>query len=60
MNSQQQKSERERCARIAESEPVPSPGTMPDELRLVPLEDAIIAAIQATKRNIARRIRSGH
>src|SRR5262245_47995268 len=50
--------ERKRCARVADSEPE-APGPMPDEFHLIPLEDAIRAAIRATKRAIAAAIREG-
>lgn len=48
--------ERERCAKIAEADPE-LPGDMPDELRLIPLEDAMRAAVRATKKSIAAAIR---
>lgn len=48
--------ERERCAKIADDEPE-APGEMPPELHLIPLEDAIRAAIRATKKSIAAAIR---
>lgn len=49
--------ERERCAKIAESEPEPA-GDAPVELQLVPLEDALHAAVRATKKCIVAAIRS--
>lgn len=49
--------ERERCAKIADTEPE-CPGEMPPEFHLVPLEDAIRAAVRAIKKSIARRIRA--
>lgn len=48
--------ERERCAEIAEREPE-MPGPMPNELHLVPLEDALRAVCRATKKSIAAAIR---
>jgi len=48
--------ERERCALIAETEPLPD-GPMPAVLHNLPVEDVIVAAIKATILNIARRIR---
>ena len=50
--------ERERCAKIAESEPE-APGEMPPEFHLIPIEDAIRGAIRATKKSIAAAIRNG-
>lgn len=50
--------ERERCVRAVEMEPE-CPGDMPDELRLVPMEDALRAAVRATKKNILAAIRKG-
>jgi hypothetical protein len=47
--------ERERCAQVAESEEEAT-GDMPPELYLVPIEDAIRAAIRATKKSIVRSI----
>jgi hypothetical protein len=48
--------ERERCAKIAEADPeLPRP--MPEELRLVPLEDVLRAVCRATKKSIATAIR---
>jgi len=50
------KRERERCAKIAETEPEPS-GEMPIKFHLVSMEDAIRATIRATNKSIAARIR---
>ena len=47
----------EKAARIALAEPE-LPGDMPAELHLVPIEDAIRAAVRATKKSIARAIRA--
>lgn len=49
--------ERERCAKLAESEPE-MPGDMPNELRPIPLEDVLRAVCRATKKSIAEAIRS--
>jgi hypothetical protein len=51
------RNERERCAVIAETEPEPD-GAMPQECYLVPLEDALRAAVRATRAAIASRIRA--
>lgn len=48
--------ERERCAQVADNEPE-APGDMPAEFHLIPIEDAIRAAIRATKKSIAAAIR---
>ena len=46
----------EEAAQIAEAE-VELPGDMPEELFLVPLDDALRAAVRATKKSIASHIR---
>lgn len=48
--------ERNRCIKIVESEPE-APGEMPPEFNLIPVETAMRAAIRATKKSIADRIR---
>lgn len=50
--------ERERCAKIAESEPE-MPGKMPTELHNIQLEGTLRAVCRATKKSIAAAIRSG-
>jgi hypothetical protein len=50
-------SERDRCLRIVETEPE-LPGKMPAEFDLIPVADALRAAVRATKKSIARRIRA--
>jgi hypothetical protein len=47
----------EEAAKTAESDPE-LPGTMPEELYLVPLEDALRAAVRATKKSVASRVRA--
>lgn len=47
----------ERCARVANNE-AEAPGDMPPEFYLIPIEDAIRAAIRATKKSIATAIRA--
>ena len=49
--------ERERCAKIAEAEPELT-GHMPDEVHLIPLDDALRAVCRATKKSIAAAIRN--
>jgi hypothetical protein len=46
----------ERCAQVADSE-YEAPGPMPLEFYRIPIEDAIRAAIRATKKSIGDRIR---
>lgn len=48
---------KDRAIKIVESEKE-LPGEMPDELRLVPLVDALRATVRATKKSIADRIRA--
>lgn len=54
--------ERERCAKIAETEPEPS-GAMPKDIRQcyeeMGVEEVLRATIRATKASIVRRIREG-
>ena len=45
----------EACLAAVEAEEEPS-GPMPDALHLVPVEDAMLAAVRATKRGIRERI----
>lgn len=49
--------EREACSAIVQAEEE-CDGDMPDELRMLPLEDVVRAAVRATKRNILDAIRS--
>lgn len=48
---------KDKAIKIIEAEPE-LPGPMPEELNLVPLEDAMRAVVRATKRSIADAIRS--
>ena len=43
------------CLAIVDGEEEMS-GPMPDEMRMVPIEDALRAAVRATKKSIRRRI----
>jgi hypothetical protein len=47
---------KDKAIKIVEAEPE-LPGPMPDELQLIPLEDALRAVCRATKKSIARAIR---